>query len=248
MAKSTMPRLVLDLEGDQIPAQKFVTAAQDFFSLLDDVASEVTGRKRPVRWSVSLEKGSILLMARPFAYSPGVPVRKIMATVNAGLNKLEKKANRPPGFSDSALNHARDLATIADGHLVKKAKIQLRRDRRLKPIEFKKVAEHVEEILGPKICDYGSIEGYLETVSIRGVPHVSLYDVMTDHAVRCNIEENKLNEAWRAMLSKRRVVVSGLITYRKAGTPLKIDAEEIVEIGKDPIDFREVRGVLTRAG
>ena len=247
MAKSTMPRMVLDLEGDQIPAQKFVTAAQDFFSLLDEVASEVTGKKRPVKWSVSLEKGSILLMAHPFGYSPGVPVRKIMATVNAGLNKLEKKARRPPGFSDSALSYAHDLATVADGRQVKKAKVQLRRARLLKPIEFKKVAEHVEEILGPKICDYGSIEGYLETVSIRGVPHVSLYDVMTDQAVRCNIEESRLNEAWRAMLSKRRVVVSGFITYRKAGTPLKIDAEEIEEIGEEPIDFREARGILTRA-
>ena len=186
-------------------------------------------------------------MARPFGYSPGVPVRKIMATVNAGLNKLEKRAYRPPGFSDSALNHARELATIADGHLVKKATVQLRRERRLKPIEFKKVAEHVEEILGPKTCDFGSIEGYLETVSIRGVPHVSLYDVMTDHAVRCNIEEGKLNEAWRALLSRRRVVVSGFITYRKAGTPLRIDAEEIVEIGDRPIEFREARGILTRA-
>lgn len=247
MAKSKMPQLVLGLEGDQIPAQKFVAAAQDFFNLLDEVASEVTGKKRPVDWSVSLEKGSVLFVARPFAYGPGVAIRKIMATVNAGLNKLEKKATRPPGFSDAALGHAHDLAAIADGRLVKKAKVQLRRDKDLKPIEFRKVAEHVEEILGPKVSEYGSIEGYLETVSIRGVPHVSLYDVMTDQAVRCNVQEEKLNEAWRAMLSRHRVVVSGFITYRKAGTPLRIDADEIVEIGQDPIDFRRVRGILTRA-
>lgn len=247
MALKPMPRLVLDLQGEHVPAGKFMAAAKSFFSLLDEVAAEVSGRRNAVNWSVSVEKGSVVLGVEPFSYGPDVPVRRIISTVNAGLRELERKPHRPADFNDRALTSARDLAQVCDGRMITKTSIRLLRGKKsTKPLEFKKTEAHINAILGAPIRDYGTIEGHLRTISIQGGSHFMLYDALTNDSIYCRIEEALLDEAWRLMRGRHRIAVSGMISYRKSGHPTRIDVEEMLPIGVGILPTaQDVYGVLT---
>ncbi len=175
-------------------------------------------------------------------------MRKIITTARAGLNQLETKPRRPRGFNDSALKNAQQLATLADGRTVTGASVLLRRGARdTKPVQFKKTAAHVDVILEPVPSrDYGTLEGRLETISIHASPHLTLCNIF-DGSVRCNIDESRLDQAWTAMRAKRKVAISGYITYQKSGSPTKIDVEEIVEFTATPATAAEVCGMISIA-
>ncbi len=243
-----LPKLVLDLHGEHIPAKKFVDAASSFFSLLDEVASEIVGRKDAVRWSVSVEKGSVILAAMPYSYEPGVPVGQIVSRANAGLRELERKADRPRHFNDNALKQVRNLARISDGKTVTRTSIRLIKGKKVtKPIAISKAELHVDDILRPTTRDFGTVEGYLQTISIHGGVHFVLYESFTSQAIRCRIAEEHLDDAWKALRSKKRVAVSGLISYRASGHPTSIDVESMILLGVGVLPTaREVLGILTR--
>lgn len=98
--------------------------------------------------------------------------------------------------------------------------------------------------------DYGSVEGYLEMLSIRGGPHIGVREQIHGRTVRCDIADEEVERtAYRAF--RRRVIVSGLVGYRKGEdfTPARIAVDHVEEIPADselPTE-EDVYGILTKA-
>lgn len=222
MSAKRDPRLTLKLDGPKITSDHFARAINAFFDLLEEVSQQMTGSAKGVRWIITVEHGSDVLHAAPELIN-GASVRMpvLVDTISRGIRLLETRAQRPSHFSDSALRLTRELAKVPDGEDVWTAQVKSTD----KPVSISRRAiTNVSRILGEDIEEYGTVEGRLQTLSERR-PHFALYDPLTDDAVRCNIKEDQVADAWRAF--GRRVAVSGMIRYRKTGQPVSIEAESM---------------------
>ena len=193
-----------------------------FFDLIEEVTREMTGSAKAVRWFITVEAGSARLHARPEVMEARIRPETLVRTLSQGMGLVERRAQRPRHFTDSALRIARDLASVPQAHIrAKGTNVAL----------SAKTAAHVDRLLGVDIEEYGTMEGRLQTLSERRGPHFAIFDELTDQAIRCNVERERLDEAWRAF--GRRVAVSGMIRYRKDGDPISIEAETIFVFPKD---------------
>lgn len=241
MPKSHPNRLTLYLDGPKVTAERFVRAVNAFFDLITEVAEQVEGRKRPVKWIVTVQEGSVQLNADPQPVRPTVQVGVISTTIIEGVRSLDRSPHRPKNFSDYALRKARELGSVADGVEVERALIKL--DRKAASVRKDTVA-HVDRILGVSVKDFGSIEGTLQTISVRGGAHLAVYDVLTDRKVECIIEPSQLEEAWKAL--GKRVAVIGLVRYRKTGEPISIEVEQMkILSASEALSADAVYGVLS---
>ncbi|MEO8601409.1 MAG: hypothetical protein ABI629_02425 [bacterium] len=222
MAERTDDRITLRLDGPRVTADQFARAVNAFFDLLDEVSLTMTGSAKAVRWIISLEHGSNLLHAHPEVNQARVKGSGLVRAISSGVDLVGRRAQRPRYFTDSALRLARELSTVPDGHDIETAQIKTRPGKvNISP----KIAGNVDRLLGEDVAEYGTIEGRLLTLSQRHKPHFAVYDPLTDQPIRCNVQESRLEEAWRAF--GRRVAVSGIIRYRKTGQPVSIEAESM---------------------
>ena len=235
--------VTLDLDGPKITADRFVRAVTAFVELINEVAKDVTGSDRPIRWIISVRPGSVHLSAAAEPMTPTEMVPQITSAISRGIALIEQRAQRPRHFSDVALQRARELASIADGVEIQRARICVASKARL---ISEKTVDHVDKLLAPTVRDFGTIEGWLQTLSERGGPHFAVYDALTDKPIRCTVASERLQDAWKAF--GRRVAVSGFIRYRSTGDPYSIDAEEIrvFPTESELPDHEEVYGILSR--
>lgn len=238
-----VPRITLNVDGPRVTAEKFAQAVNAFFDLLDEVSQTMTGSGKAVRWIISIEHGSNLLHARPeVKEGRGVQPATLVRTISRGVGLMGKRAQRPKYFSDFALRLTRDLASVPDGEDVEVTQIKTVPSEKV--TISKKTAENISRLLGEDVQEYGTIEGRLLTLSQRHSPHFAVYDPLTDQPIRCNVKDDQLERAWRAF--GRRVAVSGIIRYRKNGTPVSIEAEELFVYPSDDDlpDADAVYGIL----
>jgi hypothetical protein len=111
--------ITLKPDGDGITAVKFKIAANNFFDLIDAVASEVTSGfgncGRPVTWIVTVERGSAVLHGRP-QYRADInseAIDRITPAIGSGIGILVSANIRPDFFNDRALAYARTLVSLS---------------------------------------------------------------------------------------------------------------------------------------
>ena len=252
MAKMARPsrELTFRLDGTRITVDDFKRAVDAFIVLIKEVAHEVTGKPKPIDWIVSVREGSIQLTATAEARGAAVDVSKVTAAIYDGLKALGLKKTgvtrkRPPYFSDLALYKAREIANVA-GRTIQSAEILVRKK---KTVVQRQTAINVEVILGLRPTDFGTIEGVLETISIRGRPHFAVRDLVMRKQVRCLITETKLFARAVPALGKR-VAVTGMIRYRETGDPAHIAVRDIKTfLGQAELPSADdVYGILSREG
>jgi hypothetical protein len=223
-------QIAFRLDGPRITAGQFRKAVDAFFALLEEVSERVTGKPQSIEWIVSVKAGSAYLMANPQPRRAGVQAKipAVSEAIYTGMKQLGRRATRPKGFSDDALELARDLFKIADGKNIAHASIQ-RSGATDVDFSLDSVAR-VDSILGQDVRDYGSIEGRLEMMSVRGGPHFAVYSAIDDSPIRCDVDGDRLDEAYRAF--RKRVIVSGLIRYHKGADyrPARIEVMEPIRI------------------
>jgi len=237
--------LTLNIKGEKITAEKLRSSIGSFYAFIDEVASEVSGQRRPIRWIVRVKKGSIILINEPEIVrdlSPKV-TDAIFESIKRGVDSLGKEAIRPAHFSDRALEYLQDLASIpkerTNGLEAISIKVETK-SYKLTPY----VIANVDSILGVYSKAFGSIEGRLSTLSERGGLKFIVYDSLTDKPIRCDISEEFFIEATKAI--RKRVYVYGLISYDKNGVPKSIRVDELrafPERDKLPSAF-DVCGIL----
>jgi hypothetical protein len=216
----------LRIKGEKITADKLRSSIGAFYALIDEIASEVSGQRKPIKWIVSVRKGSINLINEPEIVrdlSPKV-TDEIFASIKRGIPSLEKNAIRPAHFSDRALEYLQDLASIPKERTNGLEAISIKVETKSYKITPHVIA-NVDSILGVYSKSFGSIEGRLSTLSERGSLKFIVYDSLTDKPIRCDITEELFIEATKAI--RNRVYVYGLISYDKNGIPKSIRVQEL---------------------
>jgi len=84
---------------------------------------------------------------------------------------------------------------------------------------------NVDELIGPKFKAKGTLEGVLQTLSVRKRNSFNIFDPLTDARIICYFSDDKLDEAKSAFA--QRVAVYGQILYNKYGKPVSLHVEEI---------------------
>jgi len=80
-----------------------------------------------------------------------------------------------------------------------------------------------KSLVGTHYKSLGSIEGRIELVSVhKGSKRFTLYHIRTGKAIKCNLPPEVEADVWSAAEQRRRVGVSGLISYNIIGEPLSV--------------------------
>ena len=118
---------------------------------------------------------------------------------------------------------------------------------RRKPISVEpSIARVIREDQRTEYIDFGTIEGRLEMIQegYSGGLQFQIRDTMLRQKVRCYFPDDILHEVFETF--RKRVEVSGVIHYRKNGTPVSINVERIEALPDDSElpTARDVRGIL----
>jgi len=223
-------KLVID--GPRITADKFTHSVKTFFELINDVATDVTGKKKSIEWLVSVEKGSISLCAT--AEPAGISTKDVSDTIQAidkGIKAISnRQGKKPKNFSDNALKKLYSLGSVVG--LGEQGVEHLRIQTNGKPYEISPSSvAYVDELLQTPSRAYGTIDGYLLALELRGRLNFEIDETLTRKRVKCFFGDKIYNDVIKAL--KQRVSAYGLIRYRKGGIPKNIDIEKLTAFPKD---------------
>ncbi len=240
--------LRLNLDTVALTLTQLTRIEQIFAGLLGEVgAAVVDGDPQSVQWLVqAVSSGSIRFELRPEPVTKTIPHARMSEVVHAvadGLALLERHAERPPFFTDRALERASDLVdqigrgvrAIEVGNA--KAKVSLTPNLKV----------NVADVLrrGGLVDSIGTIEGRLETVSVHERRYFNVYDDLTGERIECRFGGDlELADVGRAV--GRRVAVTGKITYRASGEIVMVEAEQFY-VFPEPESLpsaEDVRGLL----
>jgi hypothetical protein len=213
----------LEIDEDIISITDYKKANDSFFGLIKEISNQVSGKRNNYKsdWTVKVYSGSI---------GTGVSARQsnnyadnISKAIISGLRSLSNGV-RPVFFTDKALEHSKILASIfkeSNNHSVriwskKEGYVYLDRN----------IATVVDDILTSFYTEDGSVEGFLEKVDGHNALSFVIYDVISDYSVKCEINENLLEQALKSF--KKRIEVIGNVKYRKDGMPIGIVASRII--------------------
>ncbi|MBN1763959.1 MAG: hypothetical protein JW860_01775 [Sedimentisphaerales bacterium] len=203
----------------EVTAYKFIKKTNLFFSFIKNVSDAALNHKNKINWIVSVKPGSIILQARPVSLNGSKKVESdIISILDNGLRMITDKKNKayPEHFNIDSLKIISDLCSIGDSNIgINRKKFELNY----------KLIDNINNIMGTNYIDYGSIEGKLDAINIHTKPKISVYDALTGKAIRCYFDESMLDYIISAM--GKRVSIYGQIRYKKNGSPISVDIEEI---------------------
>ncbi len=236
--------LRLEISGPKITADKFSKSVRTFFDLINDVATDVAGKRKVIEWIVSAEQGSIAICAKPESLngSPEI-VSRFIRVFDAGIKAISKRTRRPAHFSDSALKNLFELGNIVGLGDQGLDHVRIRINESCDELSPASVA-YVDEILGTPTSAYGTIEGRLLALKVKGRLNFSVYEMLTNREVKCFFGDEIYDDVIAAI--RKRVSVYGMIRYRKSGEPASIEIEELkVFPNEDELpSFSDMIGIL----
>lgn len=234
----------------ELPIGEFRKAVHLFLTLIEHVGREATGDGRGPGWLISARAGSTRLAARP---TPQIGASahsgRILSTIRDGVRMLRDATTRPHGFDDVALRSARDLVSLSTVRSVRpRMRIEVRQGGEVEKIPLAPAIAHsVDEMIAVRHRDWGSIEGQLLLLAVTNDDQhaIAVHDVLTGRRIRCRITDDAL---FRKAYSnfERRVVATGLISYRADGEPESVDCEDLMILGQ-PLELpspEDVYGIL----
>jgi hypothetical protein len=232
--------------GANLSPERFMAAARAFFGYVQEISHALAPDAEPVRWIVRVREGSALLAVDP---SPGVPpeiTRRIYARAEQGIRHLIDRNIDESGLSEPALKYLRTLSEMTEAGPNKAAPVPIRVWVQKRPISFDPtIASAIREEWRADYNDYGTIEGRLESIQESyGTLQFYIRDVMLRQKVRCYFPEELLPAVFDKF--RKRIEVSGVIHYRKNGTPVSIEVEQIFGLpdDNDLPTAEDVRGIL----
>jgi len=216
--------------GDDISPDRFVAAARAFFGYVNELAKMLAPEGDEPHWRVLVRDGSSLLAVEAPSTPPEI-LSAIYTRAEDSLSALIRGSVEDANLSEPALRHAKTLSGLSEG--TKDRPLPLRVWVRRKPVEVRpEIARTIEEDWRADYNDYGTIEGRLETIQDHeGSLRLQVRDSLFRQNVRCYFDEGKLPFAFSAF--RKRVEVSGIIHYRKNGTPISIEVSQIDTLPDD---------------
>ncbi len=220
-----MPGLTLEIKGERISTYTFKKAIENFFNFVNDVSSQMTEKRKPFRWNVDVDKGSILLNLAPEPRKEDIPIiPNVIKKIESGINIITTEGKRPKYYTDEALNYLRELATTITPQKAGINKINIFTNGNQNEVTTK-VIPQIDALLQIRREEFGSFEGRLEVISSRGGYHFNLYEFINDYPIKCIFKEDIIEKVLGAF--GKRIYVFGLIKYKKGGIPSIIHVEKL---------------------
>ncbi len=245
-ATSDMIHADLTLEiGDDPSPEQFMKAATAFFGFVREVSEAVAPAGEIPQWVVRVHEGSDLLSVVPAPSAQPQWVESVYAKADKGVRSLLQGGGvEASGLTENALEYLNTLSKLASGPRENPTflRLWLRREPMTVDASIAAIVRE-EERLGYN--DYGTIEGILDTVQERGgTLQLRVNDAALRQAVKCYFSEELLADAMADF--RKRVEISGVIHYRKNGTPISIRGERIERLPSDAElpTANDVRGIL----
>lgn len=227
--------------GVPVDLRSLVSVSQKFAALIDEVASEYTGVRHPIRWIVEVEPGSIRLPLRAETIAEQIrpsAAHEVGTVVASGLSHLEQTATRPDHFNDKALEQAKALAGLVSDNLpvaVRNGSAGVNMTRQL--------SVNAEKVLGAPMETFGTIEGRLEALNLHGSSKEFSVWPLEGKAVKCVFGSRLDVETDILPAIQKRVAAHGRIKTRPNGDRVSVEVDEL-EVLPEPISADEVRGIL----
>jgi len=242
--------VTFELETDDLLLRHFLEIGDSFASLLREVSRE-RFPQTPVRWVVDRISlaSPMRLEVRPAANVERLSsdlLSDLSTAVVSGLDQIQRTAQRPNYFSDTALEQAKTLAgDVSTGR--SRVRFASRRAQEERIVEVTaQFISHVDEILGQTITAIGSIEGRLEWLNVHGESRVfNVYDHLTGDRIRCEFGSRiPIREVGAAI--GLRVGVHGEVFYRESGEIVRVRAHslEMFPEEEDLPSVDEAKGLL----
>ncbi|MGA2679292.1 MAG: hypothetical protein ABSF37_08325 [Sedimentisphaerales bacterium] len=228
MKKSTTIKdtVILEISGDKITAEKFSNSVRTFLDMIDEVATKVTGRYKAIDWIISVKSGSIGLCATadPIKVSKREAIKAVSA-ITRGMSAISKRSKkRPKYFSDIALEklyHLGHIVGFGDKGISQMAIRTNGKSHELSPSSV----SYVGDILKMPTAAYGTIDGELLALNVRGKPRFSIYETLSQKPVNCFFEDEVYTDVIAAI--KKRVSVYGVISYHRDGDPASVEIKSL---------------------
>lgn len=232
--------------GENLSPDRFMAAARAFFGYVQEITGMLSVDGERARWIVRVREGSALLAVDPSHGIDNPTAQAIYARAERGMRELIAGDIEDSGLPEPALKHLRTLSEMTEAGPNKAPPVAIRLWVKRKPIVFEPtIARTIRESWRADYNDYGTIEGRLETIQESyGTLQFYIRDAILRQRVRCYFPEELLPEVFERF--RKRVEVSGVIHYRKNGTPVSIEAERIVGLPDDSElpTAEDVRGIL----
>ena len=120
------------------------------------------------------------------------------------------------------------------------------------PVEVSsKVVASVDQIFGPIVESYGTVEGTLEGVLTHGKRRFFVYDSFVGRQVRCHFDDVRVQLADVLAAFERRVSVSGLIRSKAlTGERISVEAREfhVFALDNELLTLPEIYDLWSRNG
>lgn len=236
------PHLELQV-GSETPVElrQLVSVSDTFADLINDVAEAFTGRRKPVKWIVEVQKGSVRL---PLKAEPSIQdvrpsaMPEIASAIAHGIAQLEREPERPQYFTDQALEYAKSLASLSSEALPLSV-----RNGAERVVLSKQLLVNADIVLGQSRSSFGSVEGRLEALNIHGGKQFRIYSSIDDKAITCNFGRHlELDDILRAV--GKKIMVRGVVKTNPRGERTTIEAHSIRVLGDRLVTADEVFGIF----
>lgn len=224
--------LIVEIDASELTLGRLDQLTHDISALIREVGGEVTGAGRDaVQWVVEdiRRESPLRLELSPRPTRQDVPehlVRQVAAVITQGITVIETKPERPDHFNDTALDRAKDLASRI-GEDVHAVSFRSSNGVQGEPVRVtKRLAANVDEVIGPRLERFGSVEGRLEGLLTHSRRVFYIWEASTGRRVECIFGDRIPVENVLAAFG-RRVSVRGLIRTRKTGEKLSVEVGDL---------------------
>lgn len=227
-----MAHVTLTVQGElrEISLDSFLLILRESLSILQGLDRAISQRRNgTLKWVLSgLQAGSAIVVAESRVvrgdedFGPQVARHFV-----DGIYTIQTEGVTPALFSMNSMNSMRNIVRSLGTNGV--SVLDIATPGLDKTVELSSEAEDkVEALVEVHHKSVGSVEGRVELISVhRGTRRFNVYHAITQKAVRCNLPEEMEDEVVYNLRQRRRVIVSGLISYNVRGEPLSIAVDHL---------------------
>jgi hypothetical protein len=232
MSKDT---LALILNGD-VSLAEYATAIEHLSAMIKNLAEEVAKGVK-IEWEIAqLKSSSPTTIVR--GYSANLAdVEKVVQAFGV-VGQYMKDGQTIP-YSESVAKEARAITGILNG---KVKSVEFKTDAHDSMID--RVISEVE--LPSKNVTFGTVTGYVETISKHERLRIVVYDTLFNRAVDCYITDRKMKHQMLDSWEKRVTVGGEIHRDFQTGKPICVYNVRYIKVHKDmpPGGFMAARGVI----
>ncbi len=220
-------KISIKIDSEAVKSDAFLKAVSAFFKIAKNVSEEFTRGKNQIEWFATVKEGSNIVIGQPRTKNHDETLAlEVVRIMFEGIQSISNgHTQRPKFFNDAALEGVRAIATTETGI------ITIQNNRGVAHIQSR-AATTVDVILGTVHKSFGDIEGKLTVLSDQAGFKFYITEPIHGLEITCYITNDELIEK-AVTYFRQRVSAAGLIKYRRDGTPISVDVDDLVAFEDD---------------